>query len=317
MKLNILLLLILVAAGNLLHAQEPIRILVETSLIDQLMLITTDSTGDTSVISISAYRKSEGGYMVSIDQPKQTSFRVDCKGCKKPISFRIGDPAGRRAMDYVQLMSGEEISFSRCMELSHPIRENQEPQAWIKAFLVESFNGRISSARRPVLMGGPDPTEPQLAFYQSDSIALLESNDLSVKWVTYKPIKEIYIISHSYQMVLESTDPDEASRWLGKKMVSPKSLPEYLFSGANHQEKEEHPDPPEEEGPKLISQYTINYRAVKEYLKKIKYFRKGEFYQMGIKLEDDKSDHNPYLFNFYLYKVEELKNVEEWLGDIR
>lgn len=296
--------ILLLLTSTQLQAQKPVKLLIITSKIDQLVKIERLSDGREVELPLGDVRASKGCYVATIRDVSNTSFRVKCKGCKQEVSFCAFSPQKEKLSMFLTLESGEEVKAEDCFSQSSRERFGDMSTAeQVREFIRTTNSGLNDSKRRPVTMGGPDPDDPQMSFYQSDSISLLRSKEFSFQWLSYKPIESIYIIAHDYEMVLESRDAEEANSWVKKTWILESEIPSWIPLKINE-------DTPEEK----VALYSLDFNSIKSSLKKIDQFEPGMFYQLGVELKNDGSKHNPYLINFNLYSAEELEYLEDFFA---
>ncbi|MEM1220957.1 MAG: hypothetical protein AAGH79_18695, partial [Bacteroidota bacterium] len=165
---------------------------------------------------------------------------------------------------------------------------------------VNSFgNGRTERRRIPTMKGRENKIEsddPKLEFLLTDSLLYFKKEDFEVyfKHLDAYPLKSIYIVSHSDgHLLFHAGDRAILRRHFDLPTDVSPSVEEMLDIERIIGDTE--------------TTYELNWEGFKDHL--LGELKAGQYYQLGIELAEDSSDHNPYLFNFRILTEEELKEL--------
>ncbi|MEM6316473.1 MAG: hypothetical protein AAF960_02325 [Bacteroidota bacterium] len=239
-------------------------------------------------------------------QPVFLKPYCDKPGCKDSLSIKLWGQEEDAYTSWIYMPSQDSIDIDSCF-IKYPeaslLSQTYESSKEIAAAFLESVGGggRIISAIRTVLKGGepPKPDESKLSFAESDNFRYPQLADFQVPFAVANdyPIKSIYLISHAGELVFCGGDPslvmDVFSTF--KKEQAP-TLSNFLTTNAPIDDN--------------FKRYQLDMEKIKPYL--LAAFKTGEWYQLGIELEKDTTDFNPYLFNFQFFTAEELQQIEDF-----
>lgn len=243
----------------------------------------------------------------SVNTAKGYYLKPFCSKCRDSLGISI-KLLGKRENAYtrwIYLNKGDSISISDCFK-NYPEKNWWQKKEKTKSAKEKALDfwksilggGRVAVKRTPALKGGdePLPEEPKLSFGETDYCRYLKQSDFILPFKIFKkyPVKSIYIISHKGEMIFCSGDPSlvkEVFPALKAEQVPPlnKVLKEVLSKKDNE------------------IAYKLSMDKISPYL--LKDLISGQWYQLGIELQDDTSDYNPYLFNFQFFTQDEVDKL--------
>jgi len=275
----------------------------ETAAIDSFLLIQEDATG--TVIAqqkIISDAIDNTRFTFKSKDAEHSYIQLFCNDCDGAIPFSLSNVSIHAHTDTIQLHKDHKIAIAACFE-DHPYPSQfeqfvEDPMGYIKTFLGFTRK-KLPRRRSPILRGPerPSPDEPKLYFdyvphaYYSDSTAV----EVPFKVFEGHPIKSIYIISHDGDLVFVGGDTQlvgEVFDVTNKVIPAIPSILPAAISKTNGYES-----------------YQLTWQNLQPHLWTD--IELGKWYQIGIQLENDDSDFNPYLFNFQILTKEELLRLEQ------
>ncbi len=275
----------------------------ETSKIDQFILIENGQPKEIPAVN--------GKQSFRFSTSPESSIQMVCSKCEESVSIKIfGKKEDAYTATIVLKKEHEPISirdcFSRYPEKSGILQLLGNIKNAFAEFLKIAKAEKVAVRKAPAFQSGEkvDEDGPKLSFTQTDDINFLNYEELQTQFAVYGnyPITSVYIIkqkqrgekiklvlySGRYELI-EQLFKDQAEKSVGISQVS-----ESVDKTDNR----------------------IHYRLIWENISNhlFESLEPGKSYQLGIVLDGDNSDHNPYLFNFNFYENSELEEVEKFLN---
>ncbi|MEM6320757.1 MAG: hypothetical protein AAF960_24025 [Bacteroidota bacterium] len=291
---------------------------VESIEMDSLVIFNIDTQG--IIINrkkIPSTRIESSSFIFEANDTNNTFIQPYCKDCPQKIEFTIMNMTSREITGVVKLKSQAKISIQNCFEsfppkswwenLFSPIKrkpskprpqglvfeEDTTTTKYLANFLRYNQNSLTNRRRTPILRGGDTPSKdsPKIYFGIGDYSHYWSLDEFAISFQIFEnyPIKSIYILSHDGELIFASGSTESLNDIFDFKGKKIPSIGEVLLFITN-----EDPDK---------TTYLLQGTAIKSYL--MEQIQTGKFYQIGIQLENDESDFNPYLFNFQLISTEE------------
>ena len=269
----------------------------ETTSLDSFEII---ENGESRLIK--SYRADKTKFEFNCMDPAKTIIRMHCKSCEVTLTLKLNGIPQDAYTDWIKLSHNQGISVKDCFD-KYP-----EKSALSKIFssaseILYDFwsslrGGRTARSITPALKSGsPKPDDVKLEFLMTDYHYYFTPEDFTIYFRNYKgyPVKSIYIISHEGMLLFHAGDREILGDIFD---LSGKSSPSVESVLNVHQSKEEE------------RTYELNSNRLQRFL--FDKLKPEEVYQLGIELENDASDHNPYLFNFQFFIPKELERMKQF-----
>ena len=271
---------------------------VETTLLDSFEVIENDK----SRLIKSNNQKEKLQFRFRCKSPQNTYIKMYCKSCEGKLTVKLFDKQKGAYTEWIPLKHGAQKSVARCFE-----EYTEKKDLWsiynnavdvLYDFWNSFGDGRSERRRIPILKGEDvEPGDPKLKYLRTDYDRYLKKEDFAVQFRNLEdyPVKSIYIISHKGKLIFHAGDPDILDDLFELPEKASPAIEKVL----------------EIEGLKedVETTYELNWDGIKPYL--LDELKTGQYYQIGIELEEDSSVHNPYLFNFRVFTTEEFEELIE------
>lgn len=302
MKASAYLLLLSVLFCAEVDAQNTAKYWIESTDLDSLVVISNGNQETYKGFKENTYFNVER----TSNQPVYLKPYCNKSGCRDSVSIKLWGKKEDAYTSWIYLKPQDSISIDSCFikypEESFLSRTYQSSKERAIAFWESvSGKGRVISGQKSVLKGGevPAPDEPKLSFTESDYFRFrqLANFQLSFEVADKYPLKSIYIIGHNGELLFCSGDCSLVREVFPKLTQDQTPNLSAIITAQPTTET-------------LFKAYEINMEKIKSHL--LDKIKLGEWYQLGIELENDKSDFNPYLFNFQFFTPEELKRMDDF-----
>lgn len=252
---------------------------------------------------IHSYRSNNTKFEFSCKDPRRTFIRMHCETCEVDLTLKLFGVKEDAYTDWIKLRHGQKISLEECFK-KYPKKTKLHVMFSNAADILYDFwaslnNGRTARKRGGALKGNnTTPGDPKLEFLKTDYHFYLTIQGFSIQFRSLDkfPVKSIYIISNEGELIFHAGSRDVLMNVfdISKKPLLP--IPSVLKI---NQSKESE---------------TIFELAWKDIEPHLFYnFEPGKEYQLGVDLENDTSEHDPYLFNFLFFSPEEVEEMKRFI----
>ncbi|MCO6492839.1 MAG: hypothetical protein J5I98_30755 [Phaeodactylibacter sp.] len=253
---------------------------------------------------IRPHRADKTQFLFSCGDPGRAGIRMHCEPCEVKLTLKLYGAEEGGYTDWIELGHGQKISVQECFE-KHPAKTGLRAVLATGAEMLRDFwnsfgNGRSARDRAPALKSGrPEPGDPKLEFLKTDYHYYLAPESFSIRFrnLDNYPVKSIYIIRHDGELSFHAGNRDI----LGDIFDLPGTASPSIASVLKIVQRKE-----------TETTFELNWEQVKSHL--FHKFEAGEVFQLGVELEGDTSDYNPYLFNFQFFSPEEVKEMEQFFN---
>lgn len=278
---------------------------VESAQLDSLILtIKHPNQKNQYRKSIKSTRVDKTQFFFELEQDSNSFLQLYCNTCEETVEFTILNFKNNTHTEVITVRSGELTSITDCFE-THAVpsglwRFLSNPLGYIKKFIGYNQTNLLARRRTQVLRGSDNPssTDPKMYFDHSDYSYYTDLKDIAIPFKIFDnyTIKSIYILSHEGELILSAGSKD---------------ILEDIFDLSNQQ------FPPieslllKEQMMDRKQSFLLDASLFQSYLKEP--IQTGQWYQLGIQLNNDSSEFNPYLFNFQLLSKSELQELETFI----